>query len=105
MVTPISLTSCNDGRKFFGNGSATKPKPQQSTLAFDRGQAQPKAAKHDVARKNDGNQGPAAADVIDEDMKIDDNEDVKHHVKSEDAVADEAMTDAGILPNITGTAR
>lgn len=37
-------------------------------------------------------------------MKIDDNEDVKHNVKTEDAVADEAMTDAGILPNITGTA-
>lgn len=93
-----------NGRKFFGNGSATKPKPQQSRLAFDRGRAQPKAAKHDIAGKDDPKQGPAAPDVMDEDMKTEDNEDVKQNVNTKDEVVDEAMADVGVLPNITGTA-
>lgn len=101
---PINLTSCIDARKFFGNGSAMKPKPQQSTLAFDRGRAKPKAAKHDIARKDDGHQGPAAANGMDEDVKSENDEVVEYNVNTKDAVDDEAMADAEVLPNITGTA-
>lgn len=99
-----SLTRCIDDRKFFGNRSATKPKPQQSTLAFDRAGAPPKAAKHVVAGKDDTNGETAVVNETDEGLKIEDNEDIKPNVEAQTMAEDQDMVDVEIVPDTAGTA-
>ncbi len=92
VVTLLTLHLANS--KFFGNANGTKAKPQQSTLAFDGGRAQQKAAKHDIAQRDGGMGKPALADGDDKDVEMEDEAEVKPKVENRDGVDDEVSPDS-----------
>ena len=93
-----------DGRKFFENGTGSKPKPQQSTLAFDRRQSQRKEVKHGIPRNDAPDEKQAVADHVSEDTKMENDEDVTYKAELKDVAGDTDMVDRKVLPCNAGTA-